>query len=272
MKLITVDDLTSQQIFAIWALAQQPGLAVSGNIGWSFEGNGIRTRTTFIKAFRQLGLECIELPNLLKTRERVYDLAGYLDPFYSAYVIREADHQRLRDFAQASARPVINAMSSAGHPCEVLSDGFYIHSRFGNIRDVRIGLWGPVTYVMSSWHQLAKSLGMVVEHFCDARFHLENPNVRFSDVVNRHVDILITDSWPAGYADRRWSLTAVNLASLGEPALLPTPPFNIGEELGLDPVGYPGFAGYEQKAVLLDVQRAIVAYALGVEGGRLPSR
>ncbi|TDV72527.1 ornithine carbamoyltransferase [Pseudomonas sp. LP_7_YM] len=265
VKIIDLQDLTAQQILDIWALARFPGLSAAGTVGWSFEGNGIRTRTTFIQAFRQLGLEYIELPNLLKSQERVSDLAGYLDPYYSAYVIREANHQRLRDFAEASNRPVINAMSATEHPCEVLSDGFYIHSRFGDIRNVRIGLWGPVTNVMKSWHELAGSFGMCIEHFCDAQWHQEHPNVRFSDVSSQQVDILITDSWPMGHVDQRWSLTPAHLAALGEPVLLPTPPFNIGQELGFDPVGYAGFAGYEQKTALLAVQRAVMAYALSAD-------
>ena len=172
------------------------------------------------------------------------------------------DHRKLQAFALVSSRPVINAMSAAGHPCEVLSDGFYIHSRFGDIRDVRIGLWGPVTNVMTSWHELAKSLGLVIHHFCGAEFHCENTHVLFSDVVNTPVDVLLTDSWPAGYSDPQWTLTQQHLSILGQPALLPTPPFNIGEELGFDPVGYSGFCGYEQKTVLLKVQQAIVAYLL----------
>lgn len=113
---------------------------------------------------------------------------------------------------------------------------------------------------------------MVVTHFCDGQFHLANTNVAFSDAVSIRVDILITDSWPAGYADQRWSLTEGRLASMGNPVLLPTPPFNIGEELAHDPVGYPNFAGHGQKAVLLDVQRAIMAYALGVDVGGLAGR
>lgn len=181
---------------------------------------------------------------------------------YALYVVREHNHEKLQAFALVSSRPVINAMSAAGHPCEVLSDSFYIHSRFGDIRDVRIGLWGPVTNVITSWHELAKSLGMVIHHFCGAEFHRENTHVLFSDVVDTPVDVLLTDSWPAGYSDPQWTLTQQHLSILGQPALLPTPPFNIGEELGFDPVGYSGFCGYEQKTVLLKVQQAIVAYLL----------
>jgi ornithine carbamoyltransferase len=264
LNLINLNDLSAQDIFSIWDLAQQKPLLSSANIGWSFEGNGIRTRTTFIQAFRELGLTYIELPNLLKTSERACDLAEYLDPFYSLYVIRESSHERLTAFANASKRPVINAMSSRGHPCEVLCDAFYIHSRFGDIRNVRIGLWGPTTNVLSSWHQLAAVLGVEIQHFCGTEFHELTPQVCFSTVDDGQVDVLITDSWPADYSDPAWSLTEAVLSSLGNPVLLPTPPFCIGEELDFDPRGYPGFAGYQQKSLLLPVQRAILTYAMQV--------
>lgn len=265
LNLISLDDLTTQNILDIWALAKQPPAHIEGNVGWSFEGNGIRTRTTFIQAFRQLGLDYIELPNFLKTRERPCDLAGYLDPFYSLYVIRESSHEKLQAFASASKRPVINAMSAVGHPCEVLSDGFYLHSRFGDIRNIKVGLWGPTTNVMNSWHELAQSLEMVVHHFCSEEFHQEKPHVIFSACADAKIDVLFTDSWPAGYSDTKWSLTEKHLTSLGNPVLLPTPPFYVGEEINFDPVHYSGFAGYEQKRFLLQVQRAVIAYVMGIK-------
>lgn len=262
MNIVNLKDLTAQDILAIWALAKQPPQRCDGTVAWSFEGNGIRTRTTFIQAFGQLGLPFIELPNLLKSQERPVDLAGYLDPFYSLYVIRESNHQRLEAFAQASSRPVVNAMSAMGHPCEVLADGFYLHAEFGDIRKTTIGLWGPLTNVMRSWHELAEALGMVIVHFCGQGLHTVNPHVSWSDVVDRPVDVLITDSWPAGFTDAQWLLTEEHLRQLGNPLLLPTPPFFIGESVSVDPVGYAGFVGYEQKSALLRVQRAIVEYAL----------
>lgn len=263
MNIISLKDLTARHVLEIWGQAKQPPKSVKGTVGWSFEGNGIRTRTTFIQAFGQLGLQFIELPNLLKSKERVEDLAGYLDHFYSIYVIRESNHEKLKEFASASGRPVINAMSAQGHPCEVLSDAFYVHSKFGEIRKAKIGLWGPTTNVLRSWHELAEVLGITIMHFCSQDLHHLNPHIAFSDVANRHVDILITDSWPANFTDTEWSLTKEHLAKLGNPILLPTPPFFIGEEVGFDPVDYSGFAGYEQKAALLQVQRAIMEYAMG---------
>jgi len=129
MKLIQINDLSAQDIRSIWSLATKPSTPVKGNVAWSFEGNGIRTRTTFIQAFQELNLSFVELPNLLKTNERVADLAGYLDPFYDIYVIRDSNHERLTEFANASHRPVVNAMSSFGHPCEVLTDAYSIEKK-----------------------------------------------------------------------------------------------------------------------------------------------
>lgn len=263
MNLLDVNDLSATQIRAIWALANTPPRRLSGTIAWSFEGNGIRTRTTFIEAFRELGLAYVELPNLLKTSERACDLAGYLDPFYAMYVVRESNHERLREFAAASTRPVINAMSRAAHPCEVLSDAYYINSKIRPIENAKIGLWGPTTNVFQSWHALASVFGIKIQHFCGSEFHSESGSVVFNSSPTEAVDILVTDSWPNEFNVSAWSLTREHLARLGNPKLLPTPPFSIGREVGFDPIAYEGFVGYEQKRALLSVQRAILMHAEG---------
>ncbi|MEX1020006.1 MAG: hypothetical protein WDZ49_10130 [Litorilinea sp.] len=272
-NLIQLTDLTASDVRAIWAQAQQPPARltrVPGSVAWSFEGNGIRTRTTFLQAFAQLGLNYIELPNLLQTGERVQDIAGYLDPFYGLYVIRAADHARLCEFAAASCRPVINAMSRGGHPCEVLADAAWVQSAVGELTQCRIALWGPPTNVFASWVELAQVLDFEIDHFCAPKFHTAKSHVRFHDlraVGAAAVDLVITDGWPTDYAAQDpaaqdWSLRVAHLAQLGYPRLLPTPPFTVGAELAFDPLTYAGFVGYAQKANLLPVQRALVAYLL----------
>ena len=263
MHLVSLSDLSATDIRAIWAAAGAPARPMQGTVGWSFEGNGVRTRTTFIQSFRELGLAYTELPNLLKTPERVTDLAGYLDPFYTLYVVRESNHQRLADFAAASRRPVVNAMSSAGHPCEVLADAHAIESRLGPLQDLSIGLWGPPTNVLRSWHELAAVLGLPVHHFCPREFHADHSRVRFSAQADARVDVLVTDGWPNGFNDTRWSLTPEHMARLGQPHLLPTPPFTLGNELAFDPVTSAQFMGYEQKLALVSVQRAVLMHLLG---------
>ena len=261
MNLIRLADLRPEDVRKIWELVAAPAKPLGGTVAWSFEGNGIRTRTTFIQAFRELGLAFTELPNFLKTDERACDLSGYLDSFYDIYVIRESNHARLAEFAASSRRPVVNAMSSEGHPCEVLTDAYYVETTMGPLEQARVCLWGPPTNVLRSWQELAHVLGFSVLHVCEARFHEFKPNVTFSEASSSAIDIVITDGWPSGSEASGWSLTAEHLARMGSPKLLPTPPFTIGRELAFDPVTYAGFAGYQQKELLLPVQKAILRYA-----------
>lgn len=264
MHLIDLADLQPHDIHRIWSLVTAQGPALQGTVGWSFEGTGTRTRTSFLAAFRQLGLAWTELPGLLKTAERVSDLAAYLDPFYTLYVVREADHARLAAFAAASQRPVINAMSAQAHPCEVLTDAHYIHTRIAPLARARICLWGASTNVFRSWHGLAQVLGLTIMQVCHPRHHQALPQVRFAtpEALPGPVDVVITDAAPAGAGDDLTPLTRTHLAALGDPALLPTPPFTVGGELALDPTTYPGFVGHAQKALLLPVQAAIIRWAL----------
>jgi ornithine carbamoyltransferase len=261
MNLIDFTELSSADVRSIWHLVGTPSKPLVGTVAWSFEGNGIRTRSTFIQAFRTLGLTFTELPNLLKTTERTCDLAGYLDPLYEFYVIRESNHARLAEFAAASRRPVINAMSSQGHPCEVLADAYFIDTFLSPIENTRICLWGPPTNIFRSWHELAAVLGLDVVHVCERHFHETKPNVRFSESPSITADIVITDGWPNVLEASHSSLTKHHLAEMGDPKLLPTPPFTIGRELAFDPTTYVGFTGYRQKEILVPVQAAILRYA-----------
>lgn len=275
MNLTAISDLDAADIDAIFRLADafaraapQPDLppttpgeshdAPPPTIGWSFEGNGIRTRTAFLQVFRDLGLHYTELPGLLKTSERPEDLAAYLDPFYAAYVIRDADHARLCAFAQASTRPVINAMSGQGHPCEVLTDAWFAARAIGPLPALRIVLWGPSTNVFRSWHELAQVAGLQIEQVCAAHRHESRPGVSFRSSPPSKADLVITDAPPADAVDALSPLTQAHLQAMGMPHLLPTPPFLIGRELLFDPAFYPGFVGHRQKALLRPVQKAIL--------------
>lgn len=272
MHLIDLADLQPHDIHRIWSLVPAQGPVLQGTVGWSFEGTGTRTRTSFLAAFRQLGLAWTELPGLLKTAEHASDLAAYLDPFYTLYVVREADHARLAAFAAASQRPVINAMSALAHPCEVLTDAHYIDTRITPLAGARICLWGPSTNVFRSWHGLAQVLGLSITQVCHRRFHEALPQVAFTepDTLPGPVDVVITDAAPAAATTDLTPLTDTHLAAMSHPALLPTPPFTVGGELAVDPTTYPGFVGHTQKALLLPVQAAIIRWALAADSVQSP--
>jgi len=251
-NLIDTHTIEPEAIERIWSLvpaADPPDTA--GQVALSFEGSGTRTRTTFIQAISHLGLTYIDLPDFLDTRERAQDLAGYLDPYYALYIIRFQDHDRMKSFADASRRPVINAMSSWEHPCEALSDAYWFHSTVKPLDRAKIVIWGPATNVLRSWTNVALTFGADVELIPET-----------SKTLPDKVDLVVTDGWPKGYADRGSSLTQGHLKQMGSPLLLPTPPFTIGKELDFDPLTYANFSGYDQKIYLLKVQIAIIRYVM----------
>jgi ornithine carbamoyltransferase len=144
----------------------------------------------------------------------------------------------------------------------VLTDAYYIDSTLMPIRQSRICLWGPPTNVMRSWHELAQLLGLSMHHVCNTNLHEALPGITFTSELSDAVDIVITDGWPSGAEALGESLTLADLKRMGNPVLLPTPPFSIGRELAFDPLLYPRFAGYGQKELLLPVQKAILRLLL----------
>jgi len=251
-KLLDTPSLTLEAIERIWSLVPAVDtLTDVGPVALSFQGSGTRTRTTFIQAIAHLGLRSIELPMFLDTKERAQDLAGYLDPFYSLYIVRYHDHDRMKAFSDASQLPVINAMSSLEHPCEALSDVYWFHTTVKPLDQASIVLWGRATNVLRSWANVARTCGANVKLVDKA-----------SEALPENVDLVVTDGWPHKHTDQNSSLTEGYLEQMGLPLLLPTPPFTIGEELDFDPTTYANFAGYNQKIYLLKVQKAIIRYVI----------
>jgi hypothetical protein len=142
-------------------------------------------------------------------------------------------------------------MSSLEHPCEALADAHWFHSSVKPLDQASIVLWGPVTNVLRSWANVARSCGANVKHI-----------YKVSEALPENVDLVVTDGWPQMYTDQSSSLTIGCLEQMGLPLLLPTPPFTIGQELAFDPLIYTNFAGYEQKLCLLEVQKAIIRYVI----------
>jgi len=251
-KLIDTQSLKSETLSQIWSLVSAVDVPPAvGHVAFSFQGSGTRTRTTFLQALSHLGLNYIELPIFLDTKERAQDLAGYLDPFYSLYIVRYHDHDRMKSFSDASQRPVINAMSSLEHPCEAISDAYWFHTTVKPLDQASIVLWGPVTNVLRSWANVARAFGANVKLIS-----------KVSEALPEDVDLVVTDGWPHNHRDQNSSLTEGYLEQMGLPLLLPTPPFTIGQELDFDPVTYANFAGYDQKLYLLKVQKAIIRYVI----------
>jgi ornithine carbamoyltransferase len=269
-RLLAIAELTWQEIAQLFDLAQRLQRGARTNLDgrtaiYSFEGNSLRTRATFLKALAYLGLTAIELPNLLKTREEKRHLAGYLDQWADLYIIREGSHEAIEAFARSSRRPVVNAMSAQGHPCEVLGDVFWLWQRFGDLHKLRFCLVGPPTNVLRSWVEMCELLSLGHMQVIPPGYAppgAEHVTVSLDEGL-RGADVVLTDAWPEGFDDPAYRVTKAKLALASTGAILiPCPPFNTAREVSKDAIASPHFAGYGQKSGLYWMHVAIVAALL----------
>ena len=268
--LISIAELTRPDVERVFQLARelkegwQPRFDGLSCI-YSFEGNSLRTRATFLKALASLGLVAIELPNLLKTGESKHHLAGYLDQWCDLYVVRDSDHAAIEALARASQRPVVNAMSSKGHPCEVLADAFFLLEQFGDLHQPQLCIVGPPTNVLSSWVELAELLALpYVWVTPEPLLGVGSTRVVHSLTEGlQGADVVLTDRWPDGSFDPEYRITRERLgAASGDVIVIPCPPFDTTREVSEDVIRSRHFAGYVQKRDLYTVQKAIVVTLL----------
>ena len=84
-----------------------------------------RTRVAFEAGMNQLGGHAISLgtsDTQLGRGESAQDMARVLSEMVDIVMIRTLDQDDLEDFAKAASIPVINAMTSRYHPCQLLAD------------------------------------------------------------------------------------------------------------------------------------------------------
>lgn len=260
------------QIFELADRSQDLGFSEGPRLSacYSFEGNSIRTRATFVKALFDLNISPIEVPNLLKTQEEVHHLAAYLDSWVDIYIIRDRDHERLTRFSEHSKKPLINAMTSQAHPCEVLADLYSIQVEKGELKNLKYCLFGPPTNVLNSWQRIGKLLGLDIVHVLPGDHTVETEIARTDEksVGLKNADVILTDAWPQGFEDKSYQLTLRDLEIAKPDAwVIPCPPFNLEAEIHKDIIDSTRFAGYAQKRFLYQVQKAMIYYLLSENSG-----
>jgi ornithine carbamoyltransferase len=104
-------------------------------LGLIFEKPSLRTRASFEAAMAQMGGSSIFLSandGQLGKRDSVPDFARTLSQYVDAVVLRTYSHRTIQEFAAHSSIPVINGLSDASHPCQVLGDLLTMQELFGD--------------------------------------------------------------------------------------------------------------------------------------------
>src|SRR3546814_9744139 len=76
-------------------------------------------------AMRQLGGSALVLDaatSQLGRGETVADTAGVLSGYCDAIMVRTDDHAKIEEMAEYASVPVINGLTDASHPCQIMAD------------------------------------------------------------------------------------------------------------------------------------------------------
>ena len=95
-----------------------------------FEKSSLRTRLSFYLAIKQLGGGTITLRanelHLGKNGESLADTAKILSTYGDGFMLRTDSDQKIEEFSKYLTIPIINGLSPASHPTQVLSDIFTV--------------------------------------------------------------------------------------------------------------------------------------------------
>lgn len=281
MNFLNLSDLTVNKIMEIFHIADK---LKNKNFKKDLKGktfviffpeSSIRTRVTFEKGIKDLGGNCILFPpESLNKKEELADVIGYLNNWADGIIIRHPDFNKMNKLSEHALIPIINAMSSENHPCEVLSDIYSIRELRPDFMELTYTFVGPAGNIVKSWVEIAKVLNLKLNHVCTAGNNIcnDDPNYHFSTDLETELvgsDIVLTDSLPIEYQnDVYLSKYQVNLERMkftnNDALLNPCPPFFRDQEVSEDVINSKYFVGHSFKKNLLYVQQAIIIQCLGL--------
>jgi ornithine carbamoyltransferase len=252
-------------------------------VAFFWDGEGFRNRAAFELGVQLLGGVGVEIPGRLGERERVEDLAGFLDNWFDAVVIRTPSFEMLTAFARAATTPVVNARTRHNHPCEILGDLAFVRSVRGRLDELHVVFVGEPTNLAHSWCEAAAVLPIKVTQVCPVGFEIDRRwwdslvtspagelthTPELAETV-RSADVIYTDCWPAradrtehDRIERLFAPLRVTAAVLGrarpDALFLPCPPVTRGEEVSADAMTDPRCWVHAAKEWLLHAQNALL--------------
>jgi ornithine carbamoyltransferase len=172
-----------------------------------FQENSTRTRVGFEAGMSQLGGHAIVL-NAADTQigrgELVEDTARVLSSMVDAVVIRSRDHDQVARFAEASEVPVINAMTSRFHPCQLIADVQTFEELRGPIRGRTVAFIGDGYNMCNTYIHAARQWDFRLRIACPEGYRPDPQLLAGSNEVSlvetareaaSGADLVVTDVW-----------------------------------------------------------------------------
>jgi len=254
-----------------------------------FEKNSTRTRVSFDMAIRQLGGTSIVMDAgsmQLGRGESIADTARVLSGYVDAIMIRTDDHAKVVDMAKYASVPVINGLTDASHPCQIMADLLTIIESGRALPGLKVAWLGDGNNVLASIMEAGGLMQFDVVAACPQGFQPSDEDVARGKGRARVVgsareavegaDVIVTDTWISmGQAHAETKLAAMMPFQVTEElmaqaksdaAFLHCLPAHRGEEVVDAVIDGPQSAVWDEAENRLHAQKAVLLWCFGQIG------
>jgi ornithine carbamoyltransferase len=257
-----------------------------------FEKPSTRTRVSFDVGVRQMGGETLVLSGAelqLGHGETIADTARVLSRYVDLIMIRTFEEATLQELADFASVPVVNGLTNASHPCQIMADVMTYEEKRGPIAGRKVVWTGDGNNVCASYLHGAGQFGFDFtftgpETLDPDRRALEfarGRGVRVAVERNPHVavegaDLVIADTWVSMHdaqstRERRhnqlrpYQVNDALMAGAKPDALfMHCLPAHRGEEVTSAVMDGPASVVFDEAENRLHAQKAILRWCLGV--------
>jgi len=254
-----------------------------------FEKPSTRTRVSFEVAMRHLGGDTIFLDaadTQLGRGETVADTARVLSRYVDAIMIRTSESKKLEELAEHATVPVINGLTDASHPCQIMADVMTLQEKKGPLAGKVVAWSGDGNNVAASWVHAAVRFGFTLRVACPVEL---SPPQRLFEWAQREggrvrltaepleavagADCVVTDTWISMGAEasvNRHNMLASyrvdeRLMAHAKPdaIFMHCLPVKRGEEVTAGVIDGPHSVVWDEAENRLHAQKGILTWCLG---------
>ena len=230
-----------------------------------------RTRVAFEAGFAQMGAKVIYLSpgdTQIGRGEPLEDLARVLSEMVDIIMIRTGNHQEIETLAHYATVPVINAMSSLLHPCQLLADMQAYEEHRGSIAGKTVTFLGDGYNMCHSYINAAKQWNFNLRFSCPDSHQPDADILANGENVERILDpreavdgahLVVTDVWSSmGHEGEE-----ANRRAIFEPYQVNETLLDLADPSALFMHCLPAHRGEEVSETLLDDPRSVVFHEAG---------
>ncbi len=255
-----------------------------------FEKPSTRTRVSFEVAMRQLGGDVVMLSAKemqLGRGETVGDTARVLSRYVDAIMLRTDRVAKLHELAEHATVPVINGLTEASHPCQLMADVLTFEEHRGPITGQIVTWVGDGNNVARSWIEAAARFEFTLRLAVPDALRPPDDVLAWAAAQGATVEIVndpaaavagarcvVTDTWVSMADDPNenrhnmlapYQVSAALMAKAAPDAIfMHCLPAHRGEEVAAEVLDGPQSVVLDEAENRLHAQKGVLAWALGV--------